>query len=464
MRILLARPVHERPHEIVPDLGLGYLATSLLKAQHDVKILDCSKEGLGFDGFRTLVRDTDYDVIGLKIFSNEVLAASKMIETIKDRKPDCVVVIGGPHVSGMPVKTMEALPGADYGFQGEAETGFPMLLEWISRNNVTAREKIPGLLFRDGGKARKNRGTFSKELDSLGMPAWSLMPPQSYPKQSFGLFVKNFPTAPLITTRGCPFHCTYCAGYKVTGRTFRKRGVQAIMDELLLLKNKYGVKDVTIVDDNFTLHKSFVMSVCEAMTENRIGLSWSCPNGVRLDSLDRELLQTMEASGCYSVSVGVESGSDRILSSMKKSLKVETIRDKVRLIRSSSRIKVTGFFILGFPGEERSDMEKTVSLSRELDLDRAAFSIFSPFPGTEVYEEMVKEATVRDAPLDSRSLDFDYVTVTPDDMKPQDIKWMQRNAILRFYLRPRVLWRLLREIRTVDQVKIIFQRLSYAMK
>jgi len=320
------------------------------------------------------------------------------------------------------------------------------------------------LIFREDQALRINPQALPQDLDELGIPSWSLMPPQTYPKESFGLFVKNFPTAPIITTRGCPFHCTYCAGYRVTGRKFRKRSIDIIIEELSLLKGKFGVKDVTIVDDNFTLQKPFALGVCEAIRRNQLDLSWSCPNGVRLDTLDRELIEAMEASGCYSVAVGIESGSERVLSDMKKSLDIDTVREKVDLIKAHSRIKVTGFFLLGYPTETRSDIEKTIQLSRQLKLDRGAFSLFTPFPGTEIYEELLKEGRIEEQNTDTRGLDYDLVSVELKDLDGKALKRLQRNAILRFYLRPRVLWGILMELKAFGQVKVLLRRLSYAMK
>ena len=218
------------------------------------------------------------------------------------------------------------------------------------------------------------------------------------------------------------------------------------------------------MDDNFTLDRTFALSVCGAIERNRLDLSWSCPNGVRLDTLDRELIQAMEVAGCYSVAVGIESGSERILTAMKKRLHIDTVREKVALIKSCSRIKVTGFFLLGYPCETRSDIEKTIQLSRQLDLDRAAFSLFTPFPGTEIYEELLQEGKIQEQNTDTKGLDYDFVSVELKDLKAKDLKKLQRKAILGFYLRPRVLRGILKELKAFDQVKVLLRRLSYAMK
>lgn len=465
MHVFLVRPLQTKPHEIVPDIGLGYLAAALLRRGHKVRILDCAKERLGMEGFLEIVRKTEPDLIGFKLFSSDVPSASRMMNTIRDafsRPP--ILAIGGPHVSGLAGAALESLPQADFGIQGEAEISLPLLAEALESGSLSEDPSIPGLLYRKGPHVRANPPCFVADLDELGMPSWRLMPPSTYPKQSFGLFVKRFPTAPILTTRGCPFHCTYCAGFRVTGRRLRKRSVDAVLEELALLKKDYHIRDFTIVDDNFTLDRSFAMSLCEALIQRRLDLSWSCPNGIRLDTLDSELVATMERAGCYSVSVGIESGSDRVLRLMKKHLTVAQIRESVRLLRSSSGIKITGFFMLGFPGEERVDIEKTLELALSLPLDRAAFSIFSPLPGTEVAQHMSRKDRVQALEEIFQKTDFDSVLDSDDTLPSGDVKSFQRRAVLSFYLRPRILLGILREIRSFDQVRIVLRRLSYVFR
>lgn len=465
MDVLLVRPLQEKPHEIVPDIGLGYLATALLRKGHTVRILDCAKERLNMEGFIDIVRKARPDLIGFKIFSNEVPSASRMMSRVRrEFSHPPTLVVGGPHVSGLAGDALKTLPEADFGIQGEAEIGLPLLVKALESRSFPDDPSIPGLLYRVGPYVRANPPRLAENLDDLGMPSWSLMPPSSYPKQSFGLFVRRFPTAPVLTTRGCPFHCTYCAGFRVTGRKLRKRSVEAVLEELAFLKADFGIRDFTIVDDNFTLDRNFAMSLCEALIARGLDLSWSCPNGIRLDTLDPELVGTMEKAGCYSVSVGIESGSDRVLKLMKKHLTVTQIREKVHLLRSASRIKITGFFMLGFPGEERSDIEKTIDLARSLPLDRAAFSIFSPLPGTEMAERMRREGPLEQPDEIFGKTDFDSVLDSEDTLPGREVKGLQRKAVLSFYLRPRVLMGILGEIRSLDQVRIVLRRLSYVLR
>lgn len=465
MHVLLVRPLQEKPHEIVPDLGLGYLAAALLRRGHTVRILDCAKERLDMEGFLHLVRKTRPDVVGFKVFSNEVTSASRMMVRIRrEFSSPPTLVVGGPHVSGLGGAALETLSEADFGIHGEAEIGLPLLADALESGSLSEDPSVPGLLYRKGPYVRANPPGLVQNLDDLGMPSWSLMPPSSYPKQSFGLFVRRFPTAPILTTRGCPFHCTYCAGFRVTGRKLRKRSVETLLEELSFLKKDFGIRDFTIVDDNFTLDRDFAMSLCQALIARAMDLSWSCPNGIRLDTLDRDLVATMEKAGCYSVAVGIESGSDRILKLMKKHLTVDQIREKVLLLRSASRIKITGFFMLGFPEEERTDIEKTIDLALSLPLDRAAFSIFSPLPGTDVAERTRRKGPVEQAEEIFGKTDFDSVLDWEDTLPGSEVKSLQRHAVLSFYLRPRVLKGILGEIRSLEQVRIVMRRLSYVFR
>lgn len=472
MRILLVKPVSIAGYQATPDLGLGYLATALARAGHGVSILDCQKDRMTMAGWRAVAERGGFEAVGFKVFSSDLARAGEQLRILKEVRPDVLTIVGGPHVSGDPSWALEAMPHADYGFVGEAEVPLPRFLDALGaasgpagvRGPAATPEEAastPGLARRDpAGRVTANPPLVHDPIDDFGMPRWDLMPPGGYPDETFGIFVRSFPTAPIITTRGCPYRCTYCGGFAVTGRRLRKRSVPLVVEEMRALERGFGVRDVTIVDDNFTLDRRYAASVCEAMIEAGLGISWSCPNGLRIDSLDEEVLGLMERSGCYSIALGIESGSQRILDSMGKKLDLACVREKVRLVRARTRIKMTGFFMLGYPEETRADIEATGRLSRELPVDRASFPIFSPLPGTEIYHRLLDAGMIRKEELRPEMFWIDGAGVPTRDTTPRQVKRLQRAMVLRFYLRPRILWRLAREIRSLGQARIIAGRLG----
>ncbi|MCL4235612.1 MAG: radical SAM protein, partial [Deltaproteobacteria bacterium] len=241
---------------------------------------------------------------------------------------------------------------------------------------------------------------------------------------------------PMVTTRGCPYRCTYCGGPLNNGHRLRRRSAEHVIEEMRRLKAEYGVTMVSIVDDNFTMHPAHAREVLTMLIESGLGLAWRAPNGIRLDTLDRELVELMERSGCKELYLGVESGSPRVLDDMKRRVTVETYREKVALLARYSRIRLLGFFMLGYPTETEADAKMTVDLACELPLHRAAFFFFTPHPGTEIYDEMRGRGEIGDDIWDS--LFYDKPTLGSRHIPLRRLRAIQRHAYVLFYARPRI--------------------------
>jgi radical SAM superfamily enzyme YgiQ (UPF0313 family) len=349
---------------------------------------------------------------------------------------------------------MEFLDKVNFAFVGEAEIGLRVLLNNL-QNNGNLKE-IPGLVWRNKNKIMVNPQIFVKDLDSLGFPSWELIKPNEYPQSPHGGFSKNFPIAPIIITRVCPFQCTFCAGHSVSGRNIRSRTPKNVIDEIKLLYNEYGIREIHIEDDNFTLNKNLVREFCNLIIEKELDISWCCPNGVRLDTLDEEILKLMKKAGCYSLAVGIESGSDKVLKHMKKNLTVNQIKDKVELINKVG-IEIIGFFILGYPSETEDDINKTIEFAKKLPLTRAQFNIFIPLPGSEIYNKLKEEGK-----LNNINWDKFFVTKVAysENLGEEKLKKLQREAFLKFYLRPKILIGMLKEIKSLKQLKHLFFRIN----
>jgi len=296
-------------------------------------------------------------------------------------------------------------------------------------------------------------------LDTLPMPAWDLLQPETYPEAPHGAFTRSFPTAPIIITRGCPSRCTFCSGKTITGTRVRKRSVANVMKEIQHLAAR-GVREFHIEDENFTLDKKLALEFCESLQSSGLNMSWSLPSGVRIDTLDDELLDQMERSGCYSLALGIESGSNRTLTATRKGLTVELVRRKMELFRGR-RIKVTGFFLFGLPGETLEEMEKTIELALELPLDRAQFNNFMPLPGSDIWESLRQEGRLGN--LDWKRFFVHDVAYCDDGIRPEQLKQLQRRAYLRFYVRPRIMISLISEIRSLSHLKFLLRRFIDAL-
>jgi len=453
--ILLVKP-YQRVNEVQPPLGLGYIA-STVKRKHNIVILDCIKDDVSLEKFRSILKGKKYDIVGFQCYTVDLNTVREYAKASRKAIPKSIIIVGGPQPTLDPINTLKYLKIVDYAFVGEAEISFLKFVEAVASNRVSISvlRKIPGIVFSRGKKYIQTERVFMENLDDYE-PSWELFNISKYPNAPHGAFYKQSPTAPLIVTRGCPFQCTYCGGPLISGRKVRNHSVDYVIRQIEILNQKYGIKEIHIEDDNFTMKIQFVKEFCEKLIEKNLGITWMCPNGIRLDTINEDILNLMKKSGLYSVSVGIESGSDRIRKLMKKNLSTKTITEKVELIHKSG-LGIIGFFIVGFPGERIEDIEKTIEFACKLPLKRATFSAFKPFPGTPVYKDLVKEGKIKGLKWENFSLD--KVVWSPAGISMKELKGLRRKAFLKFYLRPKILFQMLREIRSFENLKFILVRI-----
>jgi len=463
MDVLLVQPVKGKRHtlNLTPPLGLGYLASSIRK-QHNVRILDCVKEGLDLDSFKTYVQNNPPDVIGFTVYSCDLENVKRSIMAVNEINPGTTTIAGGPHPSGDPEGTMLYLDSLNFAFAGESEKGFPLLLEQLSKKIEKKDLKdIPGLVWKENGKINTNPKIFIEDLDSIEFPGWDLLKLDTYKGGAHGIFTKQSPTAPIIVTRGCPYLCTFCAAHTVVGRKIRYRSIENVIKEIKLLYQKYGIREIHIEDDNFSFNLEFAKEFCHRLIKLNLPLTYSCPNGVRINRVDKELLLLMKKAGFYNIFVGIESGSPRILKHMKKNLKVKEIAEKIDLIKEAG-LEVSAYFMLGYPEETREDMEMTISFSMSLNLDMAQFGTFMPLPGSDILKnEDVRNAVTSISWSDIFNTDVPF---SPAGISRKELKKTQKKAFLKFYLRPKQIINLIKRARIADAVFISRRAISYLLK
>jgi radical SAM superfamily enzyme YgiQ (UPF0313 family) len=450
MKVLLVRPVDKQIEkvEMWPLLGLGYLATALRK-NHSVEILDCPKEKMTYEQFAGYIKINNPDVIGFSFISVSLEPTKECIRIVKEINPKIVIIVGGPHVSGVPEDTFEFLKEADFGFQGEADRGLPLLLDRLSSGALHNLSEIPGLIWRNNSKIIVNPPEFIENLDSLGFPSWDLIRPDSYVRSFYlhphippEILEENNFSAPISVTRGCPYNCIFCGCGSVAGKVFRKPSITHIISEIKLLYDVYGVRMFMVIDDNIGFNNKFLKEFCLNLVNLGLYIKWNIPLGLRLDNLDEETLRLMDKSGCCYFSVGIESGSQRILNLMKKGTTLQMIREKISLVKKTTRIKVGGLFVLGYPSETKEEVKSTIHFARELNLDTAHFFLFAPAPGSELWDSFKKSGK-----LDQ----FDWsrgwgkaFAIPPDSISIKELKKLYIHAYLGFYLRPKIIFNLLR--------------------
>ncbi len=453
MKILLVKPYNKSDH-IQPSLGLGYLATAVREG-NEVTILDCIKERMGPEKLAEYVKKHRPDLVGLQCYTFDLDFIRVSLSMIKRDMPEIITVVGGPHPSAMPEKMFSAFKGhLDFLFVGEAERGFRMLVEDLA-GGEKGHKDIPGLVWRDGPRVVVNERIFTDDLDKLGMPAWDLIKPEEYPESQHGAFFKQFPIAPIMVTRGCPYPCAFCAGGVVAGKKVRRRSVGNVIAEILMLNKDRGIKEFHIVDDNFTSDREYAKALLRRLKDLELGMTWAVPNGVRMETLDRELVELMKETGLYMVSLGIESGSDHVLRLMKKGTTVSRIRECVQLIRGCG-MDVSGFFILGYPGETMETIKQTIDLSTSLGLSRANYFTYLPFPGSDSYRELEERGELDT--VNWERLYFMNAPYVPKGLSRKGLKKMHRLAFARFYLRPGIIIYHIRSIKSLRHFYFLLRR------
>jgi radical SAM superfamily enzyme YgiQ (UPF0313 family) len=452
MKIALIR-LNSPADEIIPPISLGILA-QLLRKQHHVAVFDCLLSNLDYADLQTIGRN--FDIAGITLFTKDIAICMEYLKILKNINPSIVTILGGPHPSAVPVETLDFFGSlCDFVIAGEAEISIVKLLDALAHGRPDM-PAIGGLCYRGSDRIFINKPIYPEQLDNYTV-AWDLMPPSSYPPAPHGAFFRHYPAAPIITSRGCPYGCLFCAGHKVTGRNIRRRSIENVIEEVKLLRDCYGVHEIHIEDDNFTADKEYVMEFCRQAKAHLPGLSWACPNGVRIDTIDTEMLAAMKAAGFYALSFGIESGNDDILESMGKKLTVADLRQKIELVHRSG-IETIGFFILGFPGESRSQIEKTIQLAVSLPLTRASFATFQPFPGSVIFDKLLRAGSLHIENWEKFTPNLQTTIWSPEGLSIDELSALRRKALLRFYLRVSTIKALILNIQGIHHVYFIIKR------
>jgi radical SAM superfamily enzyme YgiQ (UPF0313 family) len=363
-------------------LGLLSLAAVLESVGHQVELVDfnyaLSKRELFLDdNFYSNAADRidalSPDLIGFSTMCNSYHIALRMAEAIKSRLPRIPVLFGGPQSSVVDTETLVAFPFVDMILRGEAEQTLPKLITEISSG--ASPYDVPSLTYRrDGRVARNCDAPLIPDLDSLPVPAYHLFP--------YGLGG----TPAIDVGRGCPFACTFCSTSGFWQRRFRTKSIDRIMQEMWMLKEKYGATNFTLMHDLFTVNRKRVHGFCDRLQSEKMDVTWSC--SARVDCVDRELLRHMADSGCRGVFYGVESGSARMQREIRKNLKLDQIGLAVDATLDA-KLNTTLSFITGFPTETEGDLRQTMDVIQSM-LGRPQVSvqlhILAPQVGTPDYE------------------------------------------------------------------------------
>ncbi len=452
MKILLVAPSQSKSYGnlVAPDfpsLGLGYLGSILEKTGHIVKIIDMGADKLSEQDFTQGLRTENYGLAGITTTTPTFNEAVYLAKLIKENS-NAFVVLGGVHVTAMPEESMR-FEAVDFVIKGEGERTIVELVDCLEGRSKL--ESVDGLYYRQNGKVLKNKDReLISDLDEIPFPARHLYNSQNYTYPD----TLTTPVFPIITSRGCPARCTYCAGYCIFKRRFRTRTPKNIVDEIEFLVRKFGAKEIHIWDDNFALIKSRVIQIKDEIKKRGLQLKFAIPDGLRIDCVDEEVLKALKQMGTYSIAFGVESGNQNTLDKVKKGIKLGRIAEVFRLTRKLG-IEIWAFFIIGLPDENDKRIKETIDFAKRIDPDIAKFHILKPFPGTEAYEELLTQNLILDHNFDNYGIHTPPVHRLKSLTSEQILHW-QKYAYRSFYLRPRILLKQVLRLKSMHRLKLNF--------
>ncbi len=439
MKVFLSVPPPSQIHTMMPDLGLGYIATGLRKHAHTVTIYQGEKDA-DFTGFRERLLAFQPDLVGLKVYSLEIRATREAIKHIRELFPSVPIVLGGPHISVMePDKIHGFFQGVQYAIQGEAELSLPLLTDMLEHGSADFHD-VPGLVYLQNDRVLVNPPIYHSNIDDFGFPAWDLMDPRQYTDRWF-FWNPATRGAPFLTSRGCPYRCAFCAQNVVGGKKVRRRSLNSVFRELEYLQREFGITDFEFLDDNFLMDAQYVRALCEGILQRGWNITWSC-GGARLENLSIDLLKLIESAGCRIISVGIESGTQRVLDYMQKDITMAFIREKTNMIATHSNIKIMGMFILGYPTETIAEIRRTIDYSLRLPIFAATYFTYIVFPGCLQYERLKMSGEIDNIPWEE--LGADGHPYAPAGVPYQQLKRLYKLAYMRFYFRPRIVLGIIR--------------------
>lgn len=418
---------------VVPSPSLLYLVPHLKQDGHEVFYL----EGLFHTPESTLaeVARLRPDVVGMTVTSVDWRNTRSLARRLKEAFPHVVLVAGGIHPTLWKEQCFVECPQLDVVVYGDGEL---TTRELVARLQERAPlDDVAGIIFRRGEEVVTNPPRPPVEdLDSLPFPDRSVVDLKRYlPSPTF---YHRLPHESIIGSRGCPYRCTFCH----TDPHTRMRSAGNIVDEVEMLAKDFGVVDVAFWDDTFTLSERRAHEICDEILRRNLKVDW-CVNA-RADKVNLPLLRHMKRAGCWRILYGIESGVQKNLDTLKKDLTLEQVRAAVAMTNEVG-IEAYGTFMFGIPGETFEEGLETIRFACSIGLDFAVFVSLTPFPGSEVYED-VKAGRIRVAKHDP-PYDLKNVSFVPEGLTEEQITTLIKLGHKRFYLRPSLAWRRMRKMR-----------------
>jgi anaerobic magnesium-protoporphyrin IX monomethyl ester cyclase len=434
VNVLLVEPP-KKPWEmmgdfIAPPIGLAQLAAVLEADGVPVEIVDCNASRLSWEDLERVVADRRPTLIGTSVMTTFMPTAARVMQMAKTIDPEIITVVGGPHVTFTTEETLRNHPQIDIVGRGEGERVIKELVAGLEAGTDLAQ--VPGIAFRRDAEIVQSPLPEPVDLDALPMPAYHLLPMQAY----YFIVFEKFCT--VLASRGCPFNCVFCAERGFWGPGWRPRDPDIVGEELELLHRKYGRESIWFGDDCFNVDGEHMAQICEEILRRDLKLNWYYQGRADLLIKHQEYLPLMRRAGNLMVQIGIEADSDEKLRSLRKNLTGEQVEEAIRLLRKHG-IVCQGMMILGTRQDDANSILRKVEYLKWLDVDFPVFTIYTPYPGTEAYDEARNNGWLE---TDDYALyDMAYPIISTEHLTRKQIIGLYNRSFASFYTDPAMVLR-----------------------
>ncbi len=397
-------PLEEFPS---PPLGISYVAAAFEKAGCDVRVFDYIISCYSKEKLAAQLAEFQPDAVGAGSVTMNFYDAQRILRDVKSINPDLLTLMGGPHVSFTVEETLNTYPEIDVIFIGEADDTIVEFAPLIHQKNKWRH--VQGIAYRDTKEIVNNgRRDFIMDVDSIPLPARNLLPISRY--RAFG-----YPVS-MITGRGCPHGCIFCLGRKMVGSKVRRRNPQRVLDEIEQILS-LGFDRINIADDLFASDTNRVKEICNGIKDRNLKFAWSA--FARVDTVNQEMFDVMAATGCDSISFGIESGVPEMLKRVRKGIKLEQATEAIRICKQSGMLPHASFMV-GLPGETKETLRQTGAFAESLKI-LFGYHYLAPFPGTTLCEKL-ENYDLEILTRDWSKYDANDAIVRTSGVTPQDIR------------------------------------------
>ena len=415
-----------------PPLGLACISSALRLEGFEPKIIDPAPFEYDYDTTVELAISHDPDYIGFTAVTAGIYEAAEIANRIKKKNSKIKTIIGGVHLTATPEETMTRFPCFDIGVIGEGEVTSVELFKTLEDGSNL--DDVHGLILRENNNLyRTEKREFIKDINTLPMPAWDLLPPLA---KNYGLalvWALKQPGLTVVTSRGCVGYCTFC-DKSMFGRKYRALSVDNILKMVKDLHYNHGIKDFAFQEDDFVTHKRRLREFCEKLKNEKLNVVWS--STARVNEVNPEILKMMKEAGCWQVYYGIESGCQEILDFFKKNITLDKIQQAAAWTREAG-IECAAAVMIGMALESKETIERSIKFFRETHFDLLVLSKFTPLPGSQFYKIAREYGSLID---DWRLMSTKNTVFIPNGLTKEDMDRYHRRLLKKLYLRPIIFW------------------------